>query len=111
MTNKSHSTLYVGATCDLKKRVYEHKNKFYPDSFTAKYNLNKLVYFEEFHRIEEAIGREKQLKGGSRKSKLDLITTLNPDWKELYDEVEEWQDCFDKDIKVMRMAVLFRSSQ
>jgi putative endonuclease len=90
MTNKNHTTLYVGATSDLKKRVYEHKNKIYPDSFTSKYQLNKLVYFEGFHRIEEAIGREKQIKGGSRKNKIDIITALNPEWKELYDEVEEW---------------------
>ena len=90
MTNKNHSTLYTGVTSDLKKRAYEHKNKIHPDSFTAKYQLNKLIYYEGFHWIEEAIGREKQIKGGSRKKKMEIINILNPEWKDLFDEVMEW---------------------
>jgi len=62
MNNKVNTTLYIGVTSDLKSRVWEHKNKVYPNSFTSRYNLFKLVYFEIFSNIEEAIGREKQLK-------------------------------------------------
>ena len=90
MTNINHTTLYTGVTSDLKKRIYEHKHKLNPDSFTAKYNLNKLVYYEGFHRIEDAIGREKQIKGGSRKNKIEIINVFNPLWKDLYDEVMDW---------------------
>ena len=90
LTNMSHSTLYVGVTSDLKKRIWEHKNFIHPESFTAKYKLTILLYFEGFHRIEEAIGREKQLKSGSRKKKEELISSINPEWKDLYSEVLEW---------------------
>jgi putative endonuclease len=90
MTNKNHTTLYSGVTSDLKKRVYEHKNKVHPGSFTAKYELTKLVYHEGFHRIEEAISREKQVKGGSRKKKMGIINAFNPEWKDLYEEVAAW---------------------
>jgi putative endonuclease len=90
MTNNVNTALYIGVTEDLKKRVYEHRNNVFPDSFTAKYKLHKLVYFEGFHMIEEAIGREKQLKGGSRKSKVELILKFNPEWKDLYEEVANW---------------------
>ena len=87
MTNKVHSSLYIGVTSDLKKRVYEHKNNIIPDSFTAKYKLHKLVYFEGFHRIEEAIAREKLLKGGSRNTKNELINSMNPKWSDLFDDL------------------------
>ena len=90
MTNKNKTTLYVGITSDLKKRVYEHKNHIYKNSFTHKYNLEYLVYYEGFHSIEEAIFREKQLKSGSRKKKELLINTKNPEWRDLYYEVLEW---------------------
>ena len=90
MTNKNHTTLYAGVTSDLKKRAHEHKNKIYPDSFTAKYQLHKLIYYEGFHRIEEAIGREKQIKGGSRSQKIEIINGFNPEWKDLYEEVKGW---------------------
>ena len=90
LTNKSHSTLYIGVTSDLKKRIWEHRNFIHPESFTAKYKLAILVYYEGFHRIEEAIGREKALKGGSRKQKEDLINSVNLEWKDLYPEVEAW---------------------
>ena len=90
MTNKIHSTLYTGVTSDLKKRIYEHKNNIYPDSFTSEYKTYKLVYFEGFHRIEDAIAKEKQIKAGSRDSKDLLITSLNPEWKDLYEDILLW---------------------
>lgn len=90
VTNKNNSTLYTGVTSDLKTRVYQHKNKLFPKSFTAIYNLHKLVYYEVFHNIEEAIAREKQIKGGSRKKKEALINMFNPEWNDLYDEVLKW---------------------
>ena len=76
--------LYTGITNNLQRRVYEHKNKL-ADSFTSKYNVNKLVYYEIGEDIEGAILREKQIKAGSRKKKDELIKKFNPDWKDLYD--------------------------
>lgn len=90
MTNEHHTTLYVGVTSDLLSRVIEHKEKKYPKSFTARYNLIKLVYYESFNWIEEAIAREKQLKGGSRVDKEKLISSLNPTWIDLFEEVSKW---------------------
>jgi putative endonuclease len=90
MANRHHTTLYTGVTSNLPARVWEHKNKVYPKSFTARYNLDKLVYYEVLGSIEEAIAREKQIKGGSRKKKLALIGALNPEWKDLYEEIMEW---------------------
>ena len=83
--NRRNGTLYTGVTTFLKRRVYEHKNKLHPNSFTAKYDVDKLGYFEEYVSIKEAIEREKQIKGGSRVSKIALIEGLNPDWKDLFD--------------------------
>jgi putative endonuclease len=85
MTNDSNSVIYTGVTSDLKDRVKQHKVKKYVKSFTAKYNLDKLVYFEKFNSIGEAIYREKQIKGGSRKKKMELIITMNPGWKDLFE--------------------------
>ncbi len=90
MTNKRNSTLYTGVTSDLKKRVWEHKNNVYPESFTTKYNCHTLVYYAGFHRIEEAIAEEKRIKGGSRSAKLKLIETQNPQWNDLWVEIENW---------------------
>jgi putative endonuclease len=90
MTNSTHTTLYVGVTSDLKKRVWEHKNFIFSESFTSKYKLTYLVYYEGFHRIEEAIAREKQIKGGSRKRKENLIKSINPNWNDLYNDVLKW---------------------
>jgi putative endonuclease len=90
MTSKHHTTLYVGVTSELYYRVIQHKEKKYPKSFTAKYNLNELVYYEVFHSIEEAIAREKQMKGGSRAAKEKLINALNRDWEDLFEEVSKW---------------------
>jgi putative endonuclease len=81
LTNKSH-TLYIGVTNNLIRRVWEHKNK-YADGFTKKYNINKLIYYEEFNDIIEALGREKQLKSWRRKKKIDLIKTINPKFSEI----------------------------
>lgn len=83
MTNKNNSVLYVGVTSDLRGRAFEHKNKIHPNSFTAKYNCNKLVYYNSFSSIEEAIVEEKRLKGGGRKQKIDLINSINREWKDL----------------------------
>lgn len=84
--NKRNGTLYIGVTSNLVKRVYEHKNKLV-DGFTKKYNIDKLGYYEIFDDIEEAIIREKKLKGASRKKKLELIEMINPEWLDLYDEI------------------------
>ena len=84
--NKRNGTLYIGVTLNLVKRVYEHKNKLV-DGFTKKYNIDKLGYYEIFDDIEEAIIREKKLKGASRKKKLELIEMNNPEWLDLYDEI------------------------
>jgi putative endonuclease len=88
LTNANHTTLYVGVTANLIARVQEHRDKKHPNSFTAKYNLTKLVYFETFHSIEEAIVREKQIKGGSRKKKEALINSFNPEWKDLFEQLD-----------------------
>lgn len=82
ITNKNNSTIYVGVTSDLIKRVYQHKTKVF-QGFTSKYNCDKLVYFEEFSDINQAISREKRIKAGNRKRKEKLIETMNPEWEDL----------------------------
>ena len=82
-TNKAHYIFYIGVTNNLLNRNEDHKNKENKNSFTAKYNVNKLVYYETFNNIYDAIAREKQIKGGSRKKKIVLINKLNPNWKDL----------------------------
>jgi len=89
MTNNRNTVLYVGVTNDLIRRVYEHKEKL-ADGFTRKYNITKLVYYEVFEDIENAILREKQIKAGSRQKKVQLINSINREWHDLYDEL--W-DC------------------
>ena len=86
MTNQHHTVLYTGITNDLKRRVYEHKNKIIK-GFTYRYNINKLVYYEVSDDSYHAISREKQIKAGSRKKKIQLIESLNPDWIDLYDRI------------------------
>ena len=86
MANKTNTTLYVGVTNDLKKRVWQHKEKLV-DGFTKRYNLTKLVYYEIFGDAPHAIAREKQFKGGSRKRKEDAIKSMNAEWRDLYDEL------------------------
>ena len=80
------TTLYVGVTNDLIRRAYEHKEKL-ADGFTKKYNIVKLVYYEIFENIENAILREKQIKAGSRQKKLQLINSMNREWHDLYYEL------------------------
>ena len=86
MTNKYDKVLYVGVTNNLGRRVYEHKNKLLK-GFTSRYNVTKLVYFEDYYDIHEAIAREKQIKGLLRKKKLDLIKSINPDFKDLNEQI------------------------
>lgn len=90
MTNQRNGTLYVGVTSRLVDRVQEHKLHIYPHSFTAKYKCNMLVYYDVFESIEEAIAEEKRIKGGSRSRKIELIESINPDWRDLWDEIKEW---------------------
>lgn len=91
MTNAYNTVLYCGATTDLYKRVLEHKNKVFQNRFTLKYNIEKLVYFESFSIAGDAFEREKQVKSGSRKKKMDLIISTNPDWKDLFELLKENQ--------------------
>jgi len=86
MTNKRNTVLYTGTTNDLKKRAYEHKEKLV-EGFTKKYNINKLIYYEVSNDVESAISREKQIKGGSRAKKINLVNSMNPEWKDLYDDL------------------------
>ena len=86
LASKRNGTLYVGVTSDLVKRVWEHKNKLV-EGFTKKYGVDKLVYYEQFQDVESAIKREKRLKNYNRRWKLGLIEKLNPEWKDLYEEI------------------------
>ena len=86
MTNAHHIVLYTGVTNNLKRRVTEHKSG-HGGVFTRRYKVVKLVYYEVGNDIRAAIAREKQIKAGSRQKKLDLINRLNPEWKDLYDEI------------------------
>ena len=90
LTNFKRTTLYTGVTSDLVSRIIEHKQKKYPNSFTSRYNLSFLVYYEILSSIEEAISREKYIKGKSRKWKEDLINSKNKDWKDLWEEIKDW---------------------
>ena len=86
MTNRRGGILYVGVTSDIRKRVFQHKEEFVP-GFTKKYHLHHLVYFETTGSIEGALAREKQIKAGSRKRKVNLIEEGNPFWKDLSDSL------------------------
>jgi putative endonuclease len=86
MTNRRNTVLYTGVTNDLRKRVYEHKEKLV-NGFTKKYNITKLVYYEIFKDIENAILREKQIKAGSRRKKTELVHSMNKEWRDLYEEL------------------------
>ena len=85
LTNKNNTTLYIGVTNNLERRLYEHRNKLVK-GFSSKYNLNKLIYLEETNNIKDAIQREKQLKGWRREKKINLIKQQNPDFTELLQE-------------------------
>ena len=86
LTNKPNGTLYTGVTSDLPGRIWQHKNSF-TKGFTGKYNLKLLVYFELFEDMYAAISREKQIKAGSRKVKIELIESVNPNWNDLYSDI------------------------
>jgi putative endonuclease len=86
MTNIYNNVLYIGVTSDLFSRITEHKNKIYPNSFTAKYNCNKLVFYEMYSTIDEAIGMEKRLKKWNKDWKIKLIEKDNSMWLDLYSE-------------------------
>ena len=86
MTNAHNTVMYCGVTNNLSRRVYEHKNGL-GGIFTKKYNVEKLVYYEVGDNVNAALAREKQIKGGSRKKKIDLVNSFNPEWKDLFDEI------------------------
>lgn len=87
VTNGSNKILYTGVTSSLINRIYQHRNHIIKNSFTYKYNLIKLVYFEQTTDFYIAISREKQIKAGSRQKKIDLIEKLNPSWNDLWEEI------------------------
>ena len=84
LASNTNVTVYIGVTGDLIRRVYEHRNNFDPNSFTSKYSVHKLVYFEQTTDVRAALEREKRLKGWRRSKKNALIETMNPEWKDLY---------------------------
>ena len=86
LSNKTNSVLYTGITSNVIKRIYEHKHNLV-DGFTKNYLIHKLIYYEQYQDIRDAMEREKQLKAGSRKKKESLVTFLNPEWKDLYDSL------------------------
>ena len=85
LTNYSNKVLYTGVTNNLERRVYEHKNKLVK-GFTEKYNVHKLVYFDSTTDVKVAIEREKQIKGCTRLKKIELIESMNPEWKDLSED-------------------------
>ena len=87
LTNKTGTTMYIGVTKDLVRRMYEHRQKLDPNSFTAKYDIHKLVYYEYTTDVRAAIEREKQLKGWNRARKNKLVETWNPSWQDLYESI------------------------
>ena len=88
MTNAYHTVFYTGVSSDLRTRIHQHKSKLYPKSFTSRYNVNKLVYYEGFYSIEEAIDREKQVKKYRREKKVVLIESMNPEWQDLFETLD-----------------------
>jgi putative endonuclease len=86
LTNSRQTVLYTGVTNDLVRRIGEHRDKTF-SGFTSGYNVDKLVYFEEFHEVNDAIAREKQIKAGSRQRKIVLIDSMNPDWRDLFGDL------------------------
>lgn len=86
-TNTYNKVLYTGVTSELKERILSHKTKKYPNSFTARYNADKLVWYQEFDSIIDARKREKQIKAGSRQKKIKLIEKMNPEWEDLFSKL------------------------
>ncbi|XOV94859.1 MAG: GIY-YIG nuclease family protein [Bacteroidota bacterium] len=89
-TTIRNTAIYTGVTSDLISRMYDHKTKAYPKSFTARYNIDKLVFYEVHPTIKAAIAREKEIKGWVRVKKINLIESLNPEWRDLYDDILKW---------------------
>lgn len=87
LTNHTNYVLYIGVTRNLQSRVLDHRRRRNPNSFCTRYNVKKLVYYEEYDSLMEAVDREKQLKAGSRKRKLKLIPSLNPMWSDLFNSL------------------------
>jgi len=90
MASRRNGTLYTGVTSDLKRRAWEHRTGALPGSFTARYGCKTLVWYCAFDSIVEAIAEEKRIKAGNRLAKLRLIEELNPNWNDLWEEVQEW---------------------
>lgn len=86
LTNRHNTVIYTGVTNDLLRHVYEHKSKLV-EGFTKRYNVDQLVYYKAFDRIENAIVREKQIKAGSRAKKIALVNSMNPEWNDLYPDL------------------------
>ena len=87
LINRRNTVLYTGVTGELLRRVYQHREKLLP-GFTSRYNVSKLVYYECTEDPSSAIAREKQIKAGSRRKKIDLITRFNPQWRDLFDDLQ-----------------------
>jgi putative endonuclease len=91
LANAHHTVLHTGMTSDLIRRMHQHRNKFYPKSFSAAYNVNLLLYYQFYPTIMEAIREEKRIKGGNRAQKMRLINSMNPQWEDLWEkEVSKW---------------------
>ena len=90
LTNSNNTVLYTGVTSDLVARIQQHQLKIYPKSFTSKYRVDKLVYYQNYPTVSEAIAEEKRIKGGSRMKKIKLIHSQNPTWKDLWEEIKTW---------------------
>jgi putative endonuclease len=90
LTNKHKTTIYIGATSELFVRITQHKNHHFKNSFSDRYNLEYLVWYETFHTIEEALAYEKKIKGWKRERKIALINSMNPEWKDLWEEITKW---------------------
>ena len=89
ITNKYNTVVYTGVTSNLPERILAHLHKRNPQSFSARYNLYKLVYYEQFQMIGDAIGREKQIKAASRAYKNTLVNLTNPKWEDLFEEIKD----------------------
>ncbi len=89
IANKSRNVIYIGVTSQLRNRIYEHKHHFHKGSFSDRYNLEYIIYYESFFSIEEAIEREKELKKWRREKKDALINAVNPNWIDLWGEIQD----------------------
>ncbi len=90
LTNKVHTVLYTGVTSNLRSRIWQHREHWFPGSFSARYNCTKLVYYRFFDGIVAAIAEEKRIKGGSRADKLALINNFNSEWNDLWEAIQDF---------------------